>query len=37
MYTHGSAVYYEDTIVFTANIYNIANFELIILNNLCDM
>jgi hypothetical protein len=37
MYTHGSAVYYKDTIVFTINAYNISNFEEIILNNLCNM
>mgnify|MGYP003131640774 CR=1 FL=1 len=35
MYTHGSAVYYEDAIVFTMHSYNIINFENIILNNLC--
>jgi len=37
MYTHGSAVYYEDAIVFTIHSYNIINFENIILNNLCNI
>ena len=37
LYTHGSAVYYHNSIVFTVCAYNIDNFKDIIINNLCSM
>lgn len=36
MYDGGSAVCYENTIIFTVQSYNIENYEDIIINNLCD-
>ncbi len=36
MYDGGSAVCYENSIIFTVQSYNIENYEDVIINNLCD-
>ncbi len=37
MYTHGSAVYYKDCIIFTVQSYNVDGYKDIIINKLCNM
>ncbi len=37
MYTHGSAVYYKDSIIFTIQSYNVGDHKDIIINKLCNM
>ena len=37
MYTHGSAVYYKDSIIFTIQSYNVDGYKDIIINKLCNM